>query len=37
VLFRSDPLPGTRPPTAARMEKITEIFRQRKITVTSGG
>jgi pyruvate formate lyase activating enzyme len=36
-LDQTDPLPGTRPPTAARMEKIAEIFRQRKITVTSGG
>ena len=36
-LDQTDPLPGTRPPTAARVRKITEIFRQRKITVSSGG
>jgi pyruvate formate lyase activating enzyme len=36
-LDQTDPLPGTRPPTAAGMRKISEIFRQRKITVISGG
>jgi len=36
-LGQADPLPGTRPPTAANMQKIKEIFRRRKLTVTLGG
>ena len=36
-LDQADPLPGTRPPTAAKMQKIKEIFRRRKLTVTLGG
>ena len=36
-LEQTDPLPGARPPTAARMETIREIFSRRKLTVSSGG
>jgi pyruvate formate lyase activating enzyme len=36
-LDQADPLPATKPPTAARMQKIKEIFYQRKLTVSSGG
>jgi pyruvate formate lyase activating enzyme len=36
-LDQSNPLPVTRPPTAAKIQKIKEIFYQRKLTVTLGG
>jgi pyruvate formate lyase activating enzyme len=36
-LDHEDPLPGARPPTAAKMNKIKEIFCLRKLKVTSGG
>ena len=36
-LDQADPLPGTRPPTAAKMQKIKEIFCRRKLAVTLGG
>ncbi|MCX6556137.1 MAG: glycyl-radical enzyme activating protein [Candidatus Aminicenantes bacterium] len=36
-LGQDDPLPGTRPPTAAELNAIIEIFRQRKLAVTIGG
>jgi pyruvate formate lyase activating enzyme len=36
-LDQSDPLPGARPPTAAKLQKIKEIFYRRKLTVTLGG
>lgn len=36
-LDQSEPLPGTRPPTAAKLQKIEGIFLQRKLAVTLGG
>jgi pyruvate formate lyase activating enzyme len=36
-LGQVDPLPDTKAPTAARMQKIKEIFCQRKLPVTIGG
>jgi pyruvate formate lyase activating enzyme len=36
-LGRSDPLPGTRPPTAAGLQKAREIFEGKQITVTNRG
>jgi pyruvate formate lyase activating enzyme len=36
-LDQADPLPVTRPPTAARMQSIKKIFNRQKLTVTSGG
>jgi pyruvate formate lyase activating enzyme len=36
-LDQAAPLPGARPPTAARMRKIKEIFCRRKLAVSSGG
>jgi pyruvate formate lyase activating enzyme len=36
-LNQADPLPGARPPTAAGMQKIKEIFCRRKLVVTLGG
>lgn len=36
-LGQADPLPNIRPPTAAKMQKIKEIFRLRKLAVTLGG
>jgi pyruvate-formate lyase-activating enzyme len=36
-LDRADPLPATRPPTAASMQNIKEIFLRQKIAVIIGG
>jgi pyruvate formate lyase activating enzyme len=36
-LDQADLLPGIRPPSAAKINKIMEIFRQRKLAVTIGG
>ena len=36
-LDQADPLPRTKPPTAAQMQKIKDIFCQRKLSVTIGG
>jgi pyruvate formate lyase activating enzyme len=36
-LGQADPLPATRPPSAAKLNKIREIFRQRKLAATIGG
>ncbi|MCX6554163.1 MAG: glycyl-radical enzyme activating protein [Candidatus Aminicenantes bacterium] len=36
-LGQTDPMPGARPPSAAKIQQIMEIFRQRKLTVISGG
>ena len=36
-LDKSDPMPGIRPPTAAKLHKIEEIFRRQKLAVTFGG